>query len=82
MHLTDVVTCAVVGVYVLLAIIFRPKPNLPLLAAPLILAIAGIAMAAGNRDLADQLAFSVFYLLVGAAALAIVERVTRDSSGE
>ena len=79
MHLTDVITCVLVATYVLLAIVFHPKPNLPLLAAPLVLLVAGIAMTIGNQDLADQLGFSVFYLLVGAGALAVVARVTQDS---
>lgn len=75
MHLPDIVTCAVIGTYVLLAIILRVKPNLPLMAAPVILAVTGIALAVDNQDLADQLGFSVFYLLVGGAVLFVVERV-------
>lgn len=82
MHLSDIVTCAVIGAYVLLAIALRVKPNLPLMAAPLLLAIAGIALAIDNQDLADQLGFSVFYLLVGGAVLFAVEHVRDRQPGE
>jgi predicted membrane channel-forming protein YqfA (hemolysin III family) len=82
MHLPDIVTCAVIGTYILLAIILRPKPNLPLMAAPVLLAVTGIALAVDNQDLADQLGFSVFYLLVGGAVLFVVERVRERQPGE
>jgi hypothetical protein len=82
MHLPDIVTCAVIGTYILLAIILRLKPNLPLMAAPVLLAVTGIALAVDNQDLADQLGFSVFYLLVGGAVLFVVERVRERQPGE
>jgi hypothetical protein len=82
MHLPDIVTCAVIGTYILLAIILRLKPNLPLMAAPVLLAVTGIALAVDNQDLADQLGFSVFYLLVGGAVLFVVERVRERKPGE
>jgi len=82
MHLPDIVTFAVIGTYVLLAIALRMKPNLPLIAAPLLLAIAGIALAVDNQDLADQLGFSVFYLLLGGAVLFVVEHVRNRQPGE
>jgi predicted membrane channel-forming protein YqfA (hemolysin III family) len=82
MHLSDIITCAVIGTYVLLAIALRVKPNLPLIAAPLLLAIAGIALAVDNQDLADQLGFSVFYLLLGGAVLFVVEHVRDRQPGE
>jgi hypothetical protein len=82
MHLPDIVTCAVIGTCILLAIILRLKPNLPLMAAPVLLAVTGIALAVDNQDLADQLGFSVFYLLVGGAVLFVVERVRERKPGE
>ena len=82
MHLTDVIACSLIGVYVPLAFVFRLRPNLPLLAAPVLLTITGILMAMGNHDLADQLGFCVFYLLVGGATLLVAERINQRSLDE
>lgn len=75
MYLVDIVTCSIIGAYVLLAVILRLKSNLPLIAAPLLLVVTGIVLASGQQDLADQLGFSVFYLLVGGAVLLVADRV-------
>jgi|GEM_PF-1939844 len=81
MHLTDIATCALVGTYVVSAVVFRLSPNLPLLAAPIALVVTGILLAMDDQDLADQMGFTVFYLLAGGAILFAVERF-REASKE
>jgi hypothetical protein len=75
MNTADIIAASLIASYVVFSIIGHPKPNLPLIAAPFLLGLTGIAFALGRQDLADQLGFSFFYLLVGGAVLFVIERV-------
>lgn len=75
MNIADIVAVSLIAGYVVLSVILHLRLNLPLIAAPFLLGMTGIAFALGKQDLADQLGFSFFYLLVGGAVLVIVEHV-------
>ena len=75
MNTADIVAVSLIAGYVVLSVILHLRLNLPLIAAPFLLGMTGIAFALGKQDLADQLGFSFFYLLVGGAVILIVEHV-------
>jgi len=75
MNTADIVAVSLIAGYVVFSAILRLRLNLPLIAAPFLLGMTGVAFALGKQDLADQLGFSFFYLLVGGAVLFVIERV-------
>lgn len=71
----DIVPPAVILGYVVLSIILRWRPAIPLVVAFILFAVTGVTFALGGQDVADHFGFAVFYLLVAASILFVVEHL-------
>ncbi len=69
----DIVPPSVILAYVVLSIIFRWRPVIPLVAAFFLFAVTGVTFALGGQVVADHFGFAVFYLLVAGSILLVVE---------
>lgn len=77
MHTADIVTVSLAAAFLIVSAMLHLKPRLLLITALLLMGVSGIAFALGKDDLADQLAFSVFYLLIGGSVMLILEHVKK-----